>query len=75
MTEFSYHPPRPPKYHITAINPLTRQREAVTLPCSKAKADKMLAKEKKKPPRKRAWKYPKVEIYPPQQQKLCFEPL
>ena len=48
---FAYHPPRPPKYHITAINPLTRLREPVTLPCSKEKAEKMLAKLKKKPPR------------------------
>ena len=71
---FAYHPPRPPKYHITAINPLTRLREPVTLPCSKEKAEKMLAKRKKKPPGKRTWLYPKLEIYPPQQQRLIFEP-
>lgn len=74
MNDFPYHPPKPPKYHVTAINPLTRQREPVSLPCSQAKAEKMLAKMKKQSPRKRTWKYPKLEVYPPQQQRLNFEP-
>lgn len=71
---FAYHPPRPPKYHITAINPLTRLREPVTLPCSKEKAEKILAKMKKVSPRKRTWIYLKMEIYPPRWEKLNFEP-
>lgn len=64
-TDIPFHAPRPNKYHITAINPLTRIREPVTMPCSKEKAAKILAKMKKTSPRKRTWKYLKMEICPP----------
>lgn len=74
MSDIPFHAPRPNKYHITAINPLTRIREPVTMPCSKEKAAKILAKMKKVSPRKRTWIYLKMEIYPPRWEKLNFEP-
>ena len=75
MKAIPYRAPRPNRYHVTAINPLTRQRESVTPPCSKEKAVKILAKVKRVSPRKRTWKYPKVEIYPPRQLHLNFNNL
>lgn len=72
MKAIPYRAPRPNRYHVTAINPLTRQRESVTLPCSRDKAVKMLTKKKRISPRKRTWKYPKVEIYHPRQLELNF---
>ena len=62
----------PPKYHVTAVNPLTRQREPVSLPCSRKNAEKMLAKMKKQSPRKRIWKYPRLEVCPPKTATLGF---
>lgn len=72
MSGIPFHAPRPNKYHITAINPLTRFREPVTPPCSKEKAAKILAKMKKVSPRKRTWIYLKMEIYPPPLGKIEF---
>lgn len=54
-----------PKYHITGINRLTRQREAVTPPCSSGTADAILAREKEKPSRKRIFTYLRKETCPP----------
>lgn len=64
---------RQPKFCITAINRLTRQREPVTRSLTRQMADSMLAKEKAKPPAKRTWIYPKVEYYPPQQLYFNFK--
>lgn len=62
-----------PIYHVTAVNRLTRQREAVTLPCSKDKATKILKREQKKAPGRRSWIYPKVEEFVPQELPLDFK--
>lgn len=75
MSAIPYHAPRPNKYHVTAINPLTRQRESISRPCSRDKAFKTLAKVKRISSLKRTWKYPKVEIYPHRQLYLNFNKL
>lgn len=61
-----------PKYHITAINRLTRIRESVTPPCSKEKALRIIQREKNTSSRKRSWIYPKMESCPPRQLSLQF---
>lgn len=62
-----------PRYCITAINRLSRQRESVTRPYPKEAAEKMLRKEKAKPPAKRCWIYPRMEVFEPQQLTINFK--
>ncbi len=62
-----------PRYCITAINRMTRQRESVTRPYAKATAEKMLRREKAKPPAKRSWIYPRMEAVEPQQLTINFK--
>ncbi len=61
-----------PEYHITAINPLTRLREPICVPCSRERAEKLLLRVKKKKSGKRYWLYPKLEKCQPQQLSLNF---
>ena len=49
-------------YWVTAINPLTGDREPITLPSSKEQAEKRCSAFKKIPSRKRVYTSPKVEI-------------
>ena len=51
------------RYCVTAINRMTRRREIVSGVCSKAKASAIRDREVKKPAKKRAYLYPKVEKY------------
>ena len=51
------------KWCVTAINRLTRQREAVTLPCAKDTASSMRAQLLRSRPGKRVYIYPLVEVY------------
>lgn len=57
------------KYCVTAISRLTGDREPITLPLPKERADKMCTTFKKIPSRKRVYTRPKVEIV----QKDLFE--
>lgn len=61
------------RYIITGIGRLTREREAITVPCSLEKCKSILAREKKKPSRKRDYLYLRMEICPPQQLILDFK--
>ena len=61
-----------PRYNITAINPLTGLREAVTPPCSKRTAARLLARLRKKPPDECSWICPKLENCSYQQLSLNF---
>lgn len=51
-----------PKYCVTAINRITRQRENISRPYAKATAQKMLSKLMANAPGKRAWIYPRVDV-------------
>jgi hypothetical protein len=62
-----------PRFCITAINRMTRQRESVTRPYTKETAEKMLRREKDKPPAKRSWIYPRMEAVEPQQLTINFK--
>lgn len=61
-----------PHYHVTAVNPLTGQREAITPSCSKETAEKILLKMKRLPGYKRTYKRPKVEMCQPHQLRFNF---
>lgn len=61
-----------PNYCVTAVNPITKEREVVTPPCScRDICESIVRREQRKPRRNRAWLTPRVESYPPQQ--LVFE--
>lgn len=62
-----------PRYCITAINRMTRQRESVTPPCTKETAEKILRREKAKPHIKRCYIYPHMEAVRPQQLTINFK--
>jgi len=57
---------------VTAENPLTHMREAVTPPCSRRKAMSVYRREKGKPPEQRLWRNLRLEPYPPQLNTLVF---
>ena len=67
-----------PRYIITAINRLTGEREAISSPRSEWKAremlDKMLCTPRKTKFRSRAYKYPRMERYQPEEGVLPFAP-
>ena len=48
---------------VTGINRLTRQREAVTPPCSRENAEKVYLRNAGKPARKRSYIYLKLQEY------------
>lgn len=58
------------RYQITGINKLTREREVVTVPCSKSMAEAILQREKRKSSRRRDYIHLKMQVCPPQQ--LCL---
>lgn len=51
------------RYCITGVSKLTRQREVISVPCSKVNASAILTREKRKAARRRAYIYLRLEIY------------
>ncbi len=54
-----------PWYCVTMISRLSGEREQVTPPCTKEKAEEVCEKQKQIPARKRSYLRPKVEVLPP----------
>ena len=53
------------KWQITGISKLTRKREVISIPCSKANAVAIYQREKRKSPTSRDYVYLKLEVTPP----------
>lgn len=60
------------KYCVTALNPITGEREVVTPPCSRDTAMSIVSRERGKSHKKRTYKSPRVECYPPSNLFLNF---
>ena len=58
------------KYVVTAINRLTREREAISNPLDKLTALRLCAEQKKLHPRKRVWFYPRVKPMPWREERI-----
>ena len=56
-----------PKYCVTARNRLTGDRDIITPPCTRVQAIDAKLKFIMKKTSRKAYVYPKVEIYPPKQ--------
>ena len=61
------------KYCITGKNRITRQREVITIPCSLQNAVDILAREKKKPAKKRSYLDLRIAVYPPSPKVIPFK--